>query len=209
MLPLCDVHSLTLRHCVCWASTTHALAAAVFTHSTATWLHNAVRPNLPNLIILNPPLQFWTFSALASGGVLFALFSAPFWYAGWQLAGQAFGGALTKERFAVGRNKFRLAQVQACGVHWKFCMRVCAQLACTLLVFESPPTIHLTPPAAFHQELAVMKDGVARFLGQGYRSQEGDASDLSGARVVTTVIVNGVPKTAIEVVAGVKTYRCA
>ena len=57
------------------------------------------------------PLQFWTFSALASGGILFALFSAPFWYAGWQLAGQAFGGALTKERFAVGRNKFRLAQV--------------------------------------------------------------------------------------------------
>ena len=54
-----------------------------------------------------------------------------------------------------------------------------------------------------------MKDGAARFLGQGYRSQEGDVSDLSGARVVTTVIVNGVPRTAVEVVAGVNTYRCA
>ncbi|KAI8466261.1 MAG: kinase-like domain-containing protein [Monoraphidium minutum] len=114
----------------------------------------------------NAFVAFWTFSALASGGILFALFSAPFWYAGWQLAGQAFGGALTKERFAIGRNKFRLAQ-----------------------------------------ELAVLKDGAARFLGQGYRSQEGDASDVTGARVVTTVIVNGSPRTAIELVAGVNKFR--
>lgn len=114
----------------------------------------------------NAFVAFWTFSALASGGVLFALFSAPFWFAGVQLAGQAFGGALSKERFAIGRNKFRLAQ-----------------------------------------ELAMVKNGVARFLGQGSRSTEGDAADLSGARVVTTVIVNGVPRHAIEVVAGVKKYR--
>jgi hypothetical protein len=53
-----------------------------------------------------------------------------------------------------------------------------------------------------------LKNGVARFLGQGSRNIEGDAGDLSGARVVTTVIVNGVPRTAIEVVAGVKKYRC-
>lgn len=114
----------------------------------------------------NAFVAFWTFSALASGGVLFALFSAPFWFAGWQLASQAFGGALTKERFAIGRNRFRLAQ-----------------------------------------ELAVMQDGAAKFLGQGNRSQEGDVSDVTGARVVTTVIVNGVPRTAIELVAGVKKYR--
>lgn len=126
----------------------------------------------PSPCLPNPPSpllqQFWTFSALASGGILFALFSAPFWFAGWQLAGQAFGGALTQERFAVGRSKFRLAQ-----------------------------------------ELAVLKGGTARFLGQGSRSSEGDADDLAGARVVTTVIVNGVPRTAIELVAGVNKYRCA
>jgi hypothetical protein len=52
-----------------------------------------------------------TISAIASGGILFALFSAPFWFAGYQLAGQAFAGALMHERFAVGRNKWRLAQV--------------------------------------------------------------------------------------------------
>lgn len=63
-------------------------------------------------VVWNAFVAFWTFSALASGGVLFALFSAPFWFAGWQLAGAAFGGALTRERFAVGRNKFRLAQVR-------------------------------------------------------------------------------------------------
>ena len=71
--------------------------------------------------------QFWTFSALASGGVLFALFSAPFWFAGAQLAGQAFGGALTKERFAIGRSKFRIAQVA--GVWHGMACRVVRALA--------------------------------------------------------------------------------
>lgn len=55
------------------------------------------------------------FSALASGGILFALFSAPFWFAGYQLAGQAFAGALMHERFAIGRSKWRLAQVGSHG----------------------------------------------------------------------------------------------
>lgn len=32
--------------------------------------------------------------------------------------------------------------------------------------------------------------------------------DLTGARVVTTIIVNGVPQTAIEVVEGVRKFRC-
>lgn len=53
----------------------------------------------------------------------------------------------------------------------------------------------------------MLQDGAARFLGQGSRSEEGDVSDLTGARVVTTVIVNGVPRTAIELVAGIKKYR--
>lgn len=38
---------------------------------------------------------------------------------------------------------------------------------------------------------------------------EGDIDDLTGARVVTTIIVNGVPQTAIEVVEGVRKFRCA
>lgn len=32
--------------------------------------------------------------------------------------------------------------------------------------------------------------------------------DLTGARVITTVIVNGAPQTAIEVVEGVRKFRC-
>jgi hypothetical protein len=63
----------------------------------------------------NAFVAFWTVSALAGGGILFALFSAPFWYAGVQLAGQALGGALLRERFAIGRQKFRIAQVRARG----------------------------------------------------------------------------------------------
>lgn len=106
-------------------------------------------------------------SAIASGGILFALFSAPFWFAGYQLAGQAFAGALTHERFAIGRNKWRISQ-----------------------------------------ELAVLKDGSAKFSGGGKAKQlEGQTEDLTGARLVTTMIVNGVPRTAIEVVEGVRKFR--
>eukprot|EP00775_Hariotina_reticulata_P004132 gene4130-4379_t len=117
----------------------------------------------------NAFVAFWTISAVASGGILFALFSAPFWFAGFQLASQAFGGALTRERFAIGRNKWRLGQ-----------------------------------------ELAVFKDGAAKFQGSGSSSSkqvEGETSDLTGARLVTTIIVNGVPRTAIEVVEGVRKFR--
>ena len=54
----------------------------------------------------------------------------------------------------------------------------------------------------------MLKNGTARFMGRGNRSTEGDADDLTGARIITTVIVNGVPRTAIELVAGVNKYRC-
>ncbi|KXZ55099.1 hypothetical protein GPECTOR_3g253 [Gonium pectorale] len=58
----------------------------------------------------NAFVAFWTVGALASGGLLFALFSAPFWFAGVQIARGAIGGALTRERLAVGRKRWRLAQ---------------------------------------------------------------------------------------------------
>jgi hypothetical protein len=166
--------------------------------------------------------------------VLFALFSAPFWFAGVQLAGQAFGGALSKERFAIGRNKFRLAQVRQgragrrlrAGVGgaaaWLLCLcqpphalqptampHPCPGLKTNPELHPNPKPASTPTPIPIPQELAMVKNGVARFLGQGSRSTEGDAADLSGARVVTTVIVNGVPRHAIEVVAGVKKYRCA
>jgi hypothetical protein len=67
-------------------------------------------------LLLSGVLQF---SAIASGGILFALFSAPFWFAGYQLAGQALGGALTHERFAIGRKRWRLAQVGALQPIWR------------------------------------------------------------------------------------------
>ena len=42
-------------------------------------------------IAWNAFVAFWTISALAGGGVLFALFSLPFWAAGASLLRQAFG----------------------------------------------------------------------------------------------------------------------
>lgn len=56
----------------------------------------------------------------------------------------------------------------------------------------------------------MFKDGATRFSGSGSSSskqQEGDVLDLTGARMVTTMIVNGVPRTAIEVVEGVRKFR--
>ncbi|GLC59967.1 hypothetical protein PLESTB_001559000 [Pleodorina starrii] len=61
-------------------------------------------------IAWNAFVAVWTVGALASGGLLFALFSAPFWLAGAQLAKGALGGALTRERLAVGRKRWRLGQ---------------------------------------------------------------------------------------------------
>lgn len=52
----------------------------------------------------------WTVGALASGGILFALFSLPFWFAGVQIGRQALVGALMRERFAFGSSRFRIAQ---------------------------------------------------------------------------------------------------
>jgi serine/threonine protein kinase len=122
-------------------------------------------------------VAFWTFSALASGGIVFALFSAPFWFAGAQLAQQALSGAFTRERLALGRRRFRLAQELA---------------------------------------TADARSGAAKFLdraggggggGPGAREVEGELEDLVGARIVTTVVVNGVPRTAVELVEGVRKHR--
>jgi hypothetical protein len=80
-------------------------ADAVCCHSRSCRQH-------PTDVLLRHAALCRTFSAIASGGILFALFSAPFWFAGYQLAGQAFAGALMHERFAIGRNKWRIAQVR-------------------------------------------------------------------------------------------------
>jgi len=61
-------------------------------------------------LVWNGFVAVWTVGALASGGLLFALFSVPFWFAGAQLARQTMAGALTRERLAVGRSKFRIGQ---------------------------------------------------------------------------------------------------
>lgn len=120
-------------------------------------------------------VAFWTFSALASGGVLFALFSAPFWFAGAQLAQQALSGAFSRERLALGRRRWRLAQELA---------------------------------------TADARSGAAKFLdkatrggGANGREVEGDLDDLVGARIVTTMVVNGVPRTAVELVEGIRKHR--
>jgi len=45
-----------------------------------------------------------------TGGIMLALFSLPFWFAGAQLGRQALVGAFLRERLSIGLKGFRLQQ---------------------------------------------------------------------------------------------------
>lgn len=122
-------------------------------------------------IAWNSFVAIWTVGALSSGGILFALFSLPFWLAGAQLGKQAVVGALMRERFAIGPNKFRLGQELA-------------------LLDGSGTRASFGEGSALNEKVA-----------------EGSTSDLRGAKVATTMVVNDSPQTAIEVLEGVNKYR--
>lgn len=82
----------------------------------------------------------------------------------------------------------------------------------TVLLCCNAPLHATSRPLPPRQELALLKDGAARFTGGrsgASKTQEGDVADLTGARLVTTMIVNGVPRTAVELVEGVRKLRCA
>ena len=58
----------------------------------------------------NAFVAFWTVGALAGGGVLFALFSLPFWFAGVSLGKSALAGSLIRENLEIGQQKWQLSQ---------------------------------------------------------------------------------------------------
>ena len=55
-------------------------------------------------------VAFWTISAVAGGGLLFGLFSLPFWAAGWDLAKRALGRRFIRERLVIGPTNWRVEQ---------------------------------------------------------------------------------------------------
>ena len=61
-------------------------------------------------LVWNSFVAFWTVSALAAGGVLFALFSLPFWFVGIGLLRKAFGRQLIQERIEIGAHRWTLYQ---------------------------------------------------------------------------------------------------
>ena len=110
-------------------------------------------------IAWNTFVGIWTAGALASGGILFALFSLPFWLAGAQLGKNAVVGALMQEDLSVGPQKFILGQ-----------------------------------------NLALLKDsGISFEDSSKQKVREGRTSELRGAKIVTIVVVNDSPQTAIEI----------
>jgi hypothetical protein len=58
----------------------------------------------------NAFVAFWTVGAVASGGVLFALFSLPFWFAGATLARQTALSALLRETLILDDKDYALKQ---------------------------------------------------------------------------------------------------
>jgi serine/threonine protein kinase len=61
-------------------------------------------------IAWNAFVAIWTVGAFTGGGILFALFSLPFWFAGFQIAKQAVGRSFIRERLEIGPNRWRLKQ---------------------------------------------------------------------------------------------------
>lgn len=61
-------------------------------------------------IAWNAFVAFWTVGALAGGGILFALFSLPFWFAGVSLGKTALAGSLIRENLDLGQQKWSLSQ---------------------------------------------------------------------------------------------------
>lgn len=120
-------------------------------------------------VVWNAFVLAWTVGALAGGGVLFALFSAPFWFAGVKLGKQALGAALLRERLSLSRSTFSLSQELA--------------------------TLNFDKQQAQFTE------------GRNQKGVCGETADLLGARVATTMIVNGSPVTVVEVLEGVRVHR--
>lgn len=58
----------------------------------------------------NAFVAFWTVGALAGGGIVFALFSLPFWVAGVSLGKTALAGSLIRENMDINQQKWRLSQ---------------------------------------------------------------------------------------------------
>lgn len=70
----------------------------------------------------NAFVAIWTVGALAGGGVLMALFSLPFWAAGFAVSRSAFGKALVRERLEIGAKRWnmqrQLALVKRGAAEW-------------------------------------------------------------------------------------------
>ncbi|EIE21372.1 kinase-like protein [Coccomyxa subellipsoidea C-169] len=64
-------------------------------------------------LVWNGTTAVWTLSALAAGSVIGAAFSLPFWFAGYQVARDAFGGAFSSENLDIGAKRWRLNRGKA------------------------------------------------------------------------------------------------
>jgi eukaryotic-like serine/threonine-protein kinase len=134
-------------------------------------------------LMWNGTIALWTASALAAGSLLAAAFSLPFWVAGAAVARDALGGSLARERLELGPRRWTLLRERAVGS----------------LGFGKKKAAKALPGAS-----SSAADPSAPFGGSGGEVTEasGRVGDLRGARVAITSIVNGVPRTRLELLDG-------
>lgn len=171
-----------------------------------------------------------------TGGILFALFSLPFWFAGVQIGRQAVVGALMRERFAIGPNRFRVGQelalfnqegsvdfasgaasqqhslwimecVWTSGVAvymvWHTAgstgSRICLTCApCNGFGTHGAAPLPLQALSPFPSSPLPLAAHSLVPGGGKEKVSEGSTSQLTGARIVTTMFVNDEPQTVIE-----------
>jgi hypothetical protein len=130
----------------------------------------------------NGTIALWTVSALTAGSLLAAAFSLPFWVAGAAVAKDALTGSLARERLELGPRRWTLQRERAAG---PLGLRLPGQAR--------------RPPAA-----AALPAPEGSFSGESDAadSVSGRVEDCRGARVAITSIVNGVPRTRLELMDG-------
>ena len=129
-------------------------------------------------LMWNGTIALWTVSALAAGSLLAAAFSLPFWVAGVSVAKDALSGAMARERLELGPRRWTLQRERAAG---PLGLRLRGQK-------RGQPALP-APAGSFSSD-----DADANASGR--------LEDCRGARVAITSVVNGVPRTRLELMDG-------
>lgn len=144
-------------------------------------------------LMWNGTIALWTVSALAAGSLLAAAFSLPFWVAGAAVAKDALTGSMARERLEVGPRRWTLLRERAAG-------------PLTGLRKGGGKGRRDALPGGFGDDddgdAGLVPSPASQDFGEGGEALGGRTSDCRGARLAITALVNGVPRTRLELMDG-------